>query len=256
MNSDAVQKTEKIQNEKPLGARLGEGFFCVFYLIYTIILVIIMKSRYEKGIAATDKLFLDPMYMDIYRYGFGYLLAALLVLGDAFHLIPRIIVNFRGSMMRQEFFLGLGNLISSITMTVYYNILIALGDTLEYDSSMYNMGVEKAILILTIIRIVLLLLPWNRWYSGEPNRKWAIIRNIPFAIIGILTVYGFLVVVSYARNYPTSFYLTIIITVMLSFIFYLPVAIFGKEKPKLGMLMIPKTICYMVMLSVICFWTL
>jgi hypothetical protein len=32
------------------------------------------------------------------------------------------------------------------------------------------------------------------------------------------------------------------------------VAINGKKNPKLGMLMIPKTICYMIMLGVIAFW--
>ena len=243
-----------ISPEKPLGARLGEGFFCVVYLIYTTVLVFIMKGRYDAGVQAAGELFVSPEYMDTYRYGFGFMLAALLVGGDAFHLIPRIIVNFRGSMAKQDFFLGLGNLISSITMTVFYNILIGMGDTLEYDESMYNLGIEQSILVLTIIRLVILLLPWNGWYKKEPNRPWAIARNIPFALIGILTIVGFMAIIAHAHNYPFGFYMTIIITVFLSFAFYLPVAIFGKEKPKLGMLMIPKTICYMVLLSLLCFY--
>ncbi len=240
--------------EKPLGARLGEGVFCLFYLIYMVILVFIMKSKYDVGVSNTDELIVDPKYLDIYRYGFGWMLAALLVGGDAFHLIPRIIVNFRGGMRKQELFLGLGNLISSITMTFFYNILIGLGDTMEYSEMEYNYTIEQAILVLTLIRFVILLLPWNKWYTSEPNRIWAIIRNIPFVLIGVFTVVGFLNVISHAVNYPASFYMVIIITVILSFVFYMPVAIYGKEKPKLGMLMIPKTICYIVMLSWICFY--
>lgn len=244
-----MEKTD----EKPFGARIGEAGFCIIYLVYVLILVFIMKNKYDTGMLATDTLVVTPEHLDTYRFGFGFLLAIALVGGDAFHLIPRILVNIKGSIHRQDFFLGLGNLISSITMTVFYNLLIAMGDTLEYHESQYNLFVERSILVLTFIRIFILILPWNKWSSGEPNRKWAVTRNVPFVLIGILTVVGFFGVINHAVNYPISFYVIIIITVILSFLFYIPVAIYGKEKPKLGMLMIPKTICYMIMLSVICF---
>ena len=191
---------------------------------------------------------------DYYRYGFGFLMAALLGGGDAFHLIPRIIVNIRGDMWKKQTFLGAGNLISSITMTLFYNILIAMGDSMEYSPTEYNFEIEKAILVLTTARIILLLFPQNKWYSEDPVRKWAIIRNVPFAIIGLLTLVGLFNVISHANNYPAAFYVNIMIAVLLSFAFYLPVAILGKEKPKLGMLMIPKTMCYIWMMAVIAFW--
>ncbi|MBO4864296.1 MAG: hypothetical protein J5517_08010 [Eubacterium sp.] len=249
-----MEKTNDIKTEKTFGARMGEAGFSIIYLVYAIILAIIMKKKYDAGVPDSSPMVVIPSNLEAYRYGFGFLLAALLVGGDAFHLIPRIIVNLKGSMPKQDFFLGLGNLISSITMTVFYNLLIALGDTLEFHGCEYNFLIERLILLLTIIRILIIILPWNKWYTNEPNRKWAVIRNVPFAMIGVLTVVGFLKVISYALNYPVSFYVIILITVILSFMFYLPVAIFGKEKPKLGMLMIPKTICYMIMLSVICFY--
>ena len=247
----AISNNDK---KKPLGARLGEGFFCVIYLVYTFALVFIMKGRYDSLSAGTESIVPTADNMEIYRYGFGYMLALLLVGGDAFHLIPRIIYDFRGKLEKKDFLFGLGSLISSITMTVFYNILISFGDTLEYNENMYNLFIEKSILVLTIIRILILLLPWNRWYTSEPNRKWAIIRNTPFMIIGLLIVCGFINILNYTHNYSRSFYIIIMITVIFSFIFYLPVAVFGKEKPAVGMLMIPKTICYMIMLSVICFY--
>ena len=125
---------------------------------------------------------------------------------------------------------------------------------MEYSPTEYNYEIEKAILVLTTARIILLLFPQNKWYSEEPVRKWAIIRNVPFAIIGLLTLVGLFNVISHANIYPAAFYVNIMIAVLLSFAFYLPVAILGKEKPKLGMLMIPKTMCYIWMMAVIAFW--
>ena len=239
---------KKIENAKPLGARLGEAGFCICYLVFVLIVAIFMHNKEVSLFAESGP---SP---DYYRYGFGFLMAALLGGGDAFHLIPRIIVNIRGDMWKKQTFLGAGNLISSITMTLFYNILIAMGDSMEYSPTEYNYEIEKAILVLTTARIILLLFPQNKWYSEEPVRKWAIIRNVPFAIIGLLTLVGLFNVISHANNYPAAFYVNIMIAVLLSFAFYLPVAILGKEKPKLGMLMIPKTMCYIWMMAVITFW--
>ena len=241
---------KKIENAKPLGARLGEAGFCICYLVFVLIVAIFMHNKEVSLFAESGP---SP---DYYRYGFGFLMAALLGGGDAFHLIPRIIVNIRGNMWKKQTFLGAGNLISSITMTLFYNILIAMGDSMEYSPTEYNYEIEKAILVLTTARIILLLFPQNKWYSEEPVRKWAIIRNVPFAIIGLLTLVGLFNVISHANNYPAAFYVNIMIAVLLSFAFYLPVAILGKEKPKLGMLMIPKTMCYIWMMAVIAFWTM
>ena len=238
---------KKIENAKPLGARLGEAGFCICYLVFVLIVAIFMHNKEVSLFAESGP---SP---DYYRYGFGFLMAALLGGGDAFHLIPRIIVNIRGNMWKKQTFLGAGNLISSITMTLFYNILIAMGDSMEYSPTEYNYEIEKAILVLTTARIILLLFPQNKWYSEEPVRKWAIIRNVPFAIIGLLTLVGLFNVISHANNYPVAFYVNIMIAVLLSFAFYLPVAILGKEKPKLGMLMIPKTMCYIWMMAVIAF---
>ena len=247
LNSDKIDDAI-ITEEKPLGARLGEAGFCIVYLIFIFYLAIWMRNA-SRNVPATETV----GRQEYYRYAFGFLMAALLGGGDAFHLIPRIIVNIKGRMWKENVFLGAGNLISSITMTIFYNILIAWGDTLEFSPTKYNYWVEMAVLILTFIRIVLLLFPQNKWYSKEPNRKWAIIRNVPFVLIGLLVIIGLFNVLAHATNYSGSLYIILIVLVFLSFAFYLPVALFGKEKPKVGMLMIPKTICYMIMMAVIAF---
>ena len=75
---------KKIENAKPLGARLGEAGFCICYLVFVLIVAIFMHNKEVSLFAESGP---SP---DYYRYGFGFLMAALLGGGDAFHLIPRI----------------------------------------------------------------------------------------------------------------------------------------------------------------------
>ena len=67
-------------------------------------------------------------------------------------------------------------------------------------------------------------------------------RNLVFSMIGIIEIILFLIL---GGSYGT----TMAICILLSFLFYLPVALFGKDNKKLGMLMIPKTIMYIIMIS-------
>ena len=235
------------ENDKSVGARMGEAGFCILYLVTLILFLFIIRGKW---VAADNDSLYNPEFV---RYRFAFLLTLLLLLGDSFHLIPRIIENLKGRMERQAFYLGLGNIISSITMTIFYNLLMKVGDGMEYHYEAYNLWVEQAILWLTVIRIALLLFPQNKWFTPEGNRKWAVIRNMPFAMIGLLTIIGYFRVISNASNYDPSMYIQIIAAVAFSFLTYLPVAVFGKENPKLGMLMIPKTVCYVWILAVLTF---
>ena len=208
-------------DSKPKVARYAEGIFCIVYLIFVVTIVCVSYKEYDR-IAGDMNLHRQSL-----RFSFAFMMALLLLIGDGFHLV---------------------------TMTFFYNVLLKMGDSVEYHESKYNMGIEKAILVFTIIRVCILLLPMNNWFSKEGSKTWAIIRNVFFVMIGVLTVVGFFRVIAYASTMPSTFYMIIIAMVILSFAFYLPVAIFGKENPKLGMLMMPKTLCYMAMLGIIVFW--
>ena len=69
------------ENKKPLGARLGEGFFCIFYLIFVFTAAIILRSKGINASSDTAK----------YRYGLGMTMALILGCGDAFHLRSDVI---------------------------------------------------------------------------------------------------------------------------------------------------------------------
>ena len=87
------------------------------------------------------------------------------------------------------------------------------------------------------------LLPGNNWFTGEGTVLWGVLRNLPFIVIGGMIVY------LYFRVRKEDKYLSRLwLYTLLSFLFYIPVAVFAPLLPILGMLMLPKTICYILML--------
>ena len=216
---------------------IGETLFIILYLLFMIIACIIFITKKNYYIL---------------------IMTLLLMIGDSFHLIPRIIKNLKGNFNKSEFYLGLGTQISSITMSGFYLLFILSFDLyfthsfnftnffstfsiiiIEIMNYLSDFGFGMVTIILLIIRVILCLLPQNNWYKSEGNKTMAIIRNIPFVLLGLIAVL-------FSFDYE-QFYLGIL--VILSFLFYLPVALFGKTYSKLGMLMIPKTICYILMIS-------
>ena len=69
-------------------------------------------------------------------------------------------------------------------------------------------------------------------------------RNIPFILLGIIAALLFFV----HRNIIPGLSL-MWLAIILSFIFYLPVVLWSNKKPKIGMLMLPKTCVYLWMLT-------
>jgi len=104
-------------------------------------------------------------------------------------------------------------------------------------------AVTAAVWGLSLIRIALCLLPHNEWLSNNSPLLWGILRNIPFAILGLI------IVILYFRNRKgDSCFRFIWLYVALSFLFYIPVVVGADTVPLLGALMLPKTICYVLIL--------
>ncbi len=164
----------------------------------------------------------------------------MLFIGDSFHLIPRIINNTKGETERTKWWMDLGVIVTSITMTVFYILLFYVWKELNSKVNFINL-IPISIWITALARIIICLLPQNNWFNGG-NIKMSAIRNLIFCATGFISMLLFLI-------QGLWFGKTMAICIILSFAFYMPVALFGKENPKLGMLMMPKTITYMVMIS-------
>lgn len=166
------------------------------------------------------------------------IMALTLSIGDAFHLVPRILSIITKNIELFRYSLGQGKQITSITITVFYILLWHIGVSIYALNSIEFL--TYIIYSLSFIRIILCLLPQNRWIDRYPPVIWGIWRNIPFFILGIIVAIIFFM----NRLNSTNFGFTWL-AILLSFIFYLPVVLCSNKYPKIGMLMLLKTLMYL-----------
>ena len=169
---------------------------------------------------------------------FGWM-AVVLGAGDAFHLIPRAFALCTTGLENYTAALGLGKWITSITMTVFYVLLYYVWRQ-RYQVHGQN-GLTAAVYVLAGLRIVLCMMPQNRWMSADAPLSWGIWRNIPFALLGLVVIVLFF---RSARERGDRAFRWMWLTIVLSFGFYIPVVLWADAVPMIGMLMIPKTCAY------------
>ena len=167
------------------------------------------------------------------------LMAVVLGCGDAFHLIPRAIALCTTGLENYTVALGIGKMITSVTMTLFYVLLYYVWRV------RYQVEDKKELTItvwgLALLRIVLCLMPQNAWTSAEAPLSWGIYRNIPFAILGAVIVILFY---RSTRIKQDKIFRFLWLAVVISFGCYIPVVLFADLVPPVGMLMIPKTCAY------------
>lgn len=202
--------------------KYGESAFDVLYLLFAIAsgLVILRRAR-----SKAEKLM-------------G-LAALILGCGDAFHLVPRVLNYFADAAFTAA--LGIGKLVTSVTMTVFYVLLYYVW--LRYYGEEEKRGHTMAVWGLCAVRIILCLFPQNGWLENSSDVTWGIIRNVPFVILGAV-----ICVMYFQKRTADRTFSPVWIYILLSFLFYIPVAVAAGIVPILGMLMLPKTVCYILMI--------
>jgi hypothetical protein len=188
-----------------------------------------------------------------------------LAFGDIFHLGFRIFMFFAGIDIESELagnLFGYGFIITSITMTYLYIELFRAWKEIYgsiYSTTNRILLFELIIDVAFILRIVLLLNPYNHWFDVDPVWEFGfdfrILSAIPFYIIGLIAV-GLLLKDSLAEkrnptginqdwnegNYKASIWFII------SYAFYSITTFLVIYIPATGMAMLPKTIAYLVAL--------
>ena len=166
------------------------------------------------------------------------LMALVLGCGDAFHLVPRILNYWVPGNWTAA--LGIGKLVTSITMTVFYLLLEHVRQK-RYEKS--DKTAICSVYVLSATRIILCLFPQNMWTSADAPLSWGIYRNIPFVILGILSI------CLWAKSAKDDKVFSLLwLAILLSFAFYIPVVLWTDKIPLLGMLMLPKTVMYIWMI--------
>ena len=199
---------------------LGESIFDLFYLVGVVSLGVMLLLEKDKSAKI-----------------FG-TMAVLLGAGDAFHLVPRVMAHwYPDGFAHYAAALSWGQAITSVTMTVFYLLFFYYYRRQSGDKSQ---GKFYTIWALALARIALSVMPQNNWGTAEGDYTWAILRNIPFAIMGIL-----LIIWSWQARQKKGMN-NMALWIALSFLFYAPVVLWVNVVPALGALMIPKTIAYVM----------
>ncbi len=202
---------------------IAETLFDVVYLVSVVTIGILMIKKCRGNM----------------QYKLFGIMAVTLGVGDSFHLVPRAIALCTTGLDNYTVPLGVGKLITSITMTVFY-ILLYYVWRLRYHIE----GKQKltwAVYLLAAVRVILCLFPQNRWTSAEAPLSWGIYRNIPFALLGLIVIIIFYKSAKENQDHAFRF---MWLTIVLSFGFYIPVVLWADTIPVIGMLMIPKTCAY------------
>lgn len=167
------------------------------------------------------------------------LMAVVLGLGDAFHLVPRAVALCTSDLADYTAALGLGKWITSVTMTVFYVLLYYVWRQRYRIKG--RSGLTAAVYVLAGVRVALCMMPQNQWLSADAPLSWGIWRNIPFALLGLVVIVLFY---RSARAHGDRAFRWMWLTIVLSFGFYIPVVLWADSVPMIGMLMIPKTCAY------------
>jgi len=210
-------------------AEIMEISFNILYIVSIYVLVILMFLR-RKNVEQSNRKQANRILIAFF----------LLALGDTGHVGFRVIAYALGGLEANALLVGLGALSTSITVGIFYMIILDLWRV------QFKKPVNVVYIILFIsglVRLGLFFFPQNAWGSTVPPADWGLYRNIPLLVLGIGVAILLLIDSIKTKN---KTYRNIALWIFVSYAFYIPVILFVRLVPMIGMLMIPKTVAYVV----------
>ena len=174
----------------------------------------------------------------------------LLALGDTVHVGFRVLalamggsestISIAGQPMR---LVGLGTLTTSVTVTVFYVLILAIWrQRFNKSYGWFEIGLFTA----AVVRMV--MLPVNEWNAAIPPQPCATYRNIPLMLQGLGAACLILREANANKDRTFIWCGWMIVT---SYAFLIPVILTVQEFPPIGMLMIPKTLAYVAIAVIV-----
>ncbi len=215
---------------------LMESAFNVAYLIIIWTLVVLMSKR-MRAVSANQR-----RVAELVRLAF-----LLLAFGDTGHVGFRVLAFAMGGLDAQITLFGapmnlagLGSLTTGVTVTLFYMVMVYVWLLrFERDDNAWALF----LILAGVLRLFILALPQNDWNTPTAQYPMGLYRNIPLMIQG----WGLLIVIlrdAYRRR--DAAFQWIGWSIVASYVFYTPVILWVHRVPVLGMLMIPKTVAYLV----------
>lgn len=207
-------------------AEMMEFSFNVAYLVSIYALVILMSLKLPK--------IEDPQGI-WRRFRNAFLL---LGLGDTGHVGFRTYAYAAGGVAEHQVLISVGSLATAITMTLFFMILLEAGRIRFGERRGLAYWLIQA---FGIARLIVMAFPQNGWWDGSKPYAWSLARNGLFALLCLGMALYFALI---ARRRGDREFGVIAAWTFATFVFYAPVVLFSRFVPMLGMLMIPKTCCY------------
>lgn len=215
--------------------------FDLFYLV-TIWSICFLMYRSRSGVPQRRR-------PEAFLYLAGFLLLAL---GDTGHVGFRVL-EYLGSSAEtvlssdsgSSMFVGIGSAATAFTITILY---LLLSEAQRIRDCRSRGILSYLFYTLALLRIIIMVLPGNQWNSLNPPYLFSLLRNAPLTVTGLILASVYLRS-GYGRKDPFS--LRMGYGIILSFAFYLPVILFVRWVPLIGMLMIPKTLAYLYLAVVV-----
>jgi len=213
-----------------------ETTFNIVYLIVVWWIVLLMWQR-RSLVVDEDKRTAGLMMLAFFFLG----------LGDIGHVGFRLIAFFLGGLETSVQMFGcelliapMGALATAITFTFFYIVMLMIWK--ERFKKGYGFWALCGF-ALAVARFLIMACPENNWNSLEIAYDWAIYRNVPLMLMQLIVAYLFMRD-ALAKKDRLFFWIAVLIFV--SFTCYVPVIFLWQQIPLIPMLMIPKTIAYIV----------
>jgi hypothetical protein len=203
--------------------------FNVLYLLVIWAMVFLMTRRLPEVSPENNPL------ADRFRWAF-----LLLALGDSGHVGFRVAAYALGGLGANPLWVGLGALATAVTVTFFYVLMLDIWRVRFRQ----QYGWFEYLLIASVpVRFVVMALPGNAWGSTVPPEFWGPFRNVFLMVLGIGVFY---LILRDSLKAHDRLFRWIAYCIFFSYLFYTPVIFWVREFPLLGMLMIPKTIMYVL----------
>ena len=213
-----------------------ETSFNIFYLITVWWIVLAMWQR--RGlVAARDRRAAYLMMLSFFFLG----------LGDIGHVGFRLVAFALGGLETSVTVFGrelklapMGSLATAITFTLFYIGILMLW---QARFNKHYGVIAYSVFALAVIRLLIMTHPANGWNSTQAHYPWSIYRNVPLMLMQLGVAY--LIMRDGIARHDRTF-IRVSALILVSFACYAPVIFFQQRVPLIAMLMIPKTIAYLV----------
>jgi hypothetical protein len=134
----------------------------------------------------------------------------------------------------------MGALATAITFTFFYIIMLMIWKARFKKEYGYLALCGFA---FAIVRFIIMAFPENNWNAVEVAQPWGIYRNVPLMLMQLIVAFLFL---REGIAKQDRLFKWIAVLILISFACYAPVVFLWTKYPLIAMLMIPKTIAYLV----------